>query len=366
MKAAVLNEINAPMVLENLRIDSPGPGEAMIKVAACGVCHTDLHVIKGEVRFPVPCVLGHEVSGIVEEVGQGVSNVEKGDRVVCSFIMPCGDCDYCRKGREDLCATFFAYNRLQGQLYDGTTRLSRVDGSPVSMYSMAGLAEYAVTPASSVFKIPDALSLQEAAIIGCSVFTAYGAIKHQANLRPGDTVAVYAIGGVGTNVVQIAHAAGASEVIAVDLHDDKLEMARSFGATATVNAGREDAPQRVMELTGGNGVDVAIEALGLPQTVLQAFNSVKDGGRVVLIGIAPGQTTVPLEITRIVRRGVTVVGSYGARARADMPDIIKLVAQGVLDVERPITRRYTLDQVNEAYGALSRGEVTGRALITMS
>jgi S-(hydroxymethyl)glutathione dehydrogenase/alcohol dehydrogenase len=354
------------MSLEDISVSQPREKEVLLKIAACGVCHTDLHVMKGEVRFPTPAVLGHEVSGVVEAVGPGVTHVKAGDRVVSSFIMPCGECEYCAKGREDLCATFFSYNRLKGQLYDGSTRLARKDGSPLWMYSMGGLAEYAVTPATSVFKAPEGVSLQEAAIIGCSVFTAYGAVKHQAALRAGETVAVFAVGGVGTNAIQAARAFGAAEIIAIDVRDEKLEMAKSFGATATVNAAREDASRRVMELTGGKGVDVAIEALGLPQTVLQAFESVKDGGRVVLIGIAPGGTTVPLEITRIVRRGVTVIGSYGARARSDMPDIVRMVQRGMLDVQKPVTRRYALDQVNEAYAALNRGEITGRAIITMS
>ena len=364
MKAAVLNEINTPMTVEELPMPSPRAGEALIKIAATGVCHTDLHVMRGEVAFPTPCVLGHETSGTVEAIGDSVTNVAVGDRVVCSFIMPCNECSYCKRGRDDLCETFFAYNRLKGQLYDGETRLARPDGSPIWMYSMGALAEYAVTPATSVFRLPDGIPLNEAAIIGCSVFTAYGAVHNQAALQTGESVAVYATGGVGTNVVQVAHAAGAAQVIAVDLDDAKLEMARSFGATATISASRENAPDRIREMTGGRGVDVAFEALGAPQTVLQAFNSVADGGRVVMIGIAAAGETVPLEITRIVRRGVRIIGSYGARAGVDMPEILRLVGQGILNVEQPITRRFSLEQVNDAYDVLGRGEIVGRALIT--
>ena len=364
MKAAILNDINQPMTVEELPTPSPRAGEVLLRIAATGVCHTDLHVMKGEVAFPTPCVLGHETSGTVEAIGDGVTNVAVGDRVVCSFIMPCGSCAYCRRGRDDMCETFFAYNRLKGQLYDGTTRLARPDGSPVWMYSMGALAEYAVTPASSVFRLPDGLSLQESAIIGCSVFTAFGAIRNQAELRMGESAAVFAVGGVGTNVVQIAAAVGASPLIAVDLDDDKLELARSFGATHTVNAGNEDTAERIREITGGQGVDAAFEALGRPQTVLQAFQSVADGGRVVMIGIASAGDTVPLEITRIVRRGIRIMGSYGARAGTDMPEILNLVERGVVDVSpKIITRHYSIEQVNDAYDALGRGEVVGRALI---
>ena len=364
MRAAILNEINAPMTVEDLPTPSPKAGEVLLRIAATGVCHTDLHVMRGEVAFPTPCVLGHETSGIVEAIGDGVTNVAVGDRVVCSFIMPCGDCSFCRRGRDDMCETFFTYNRLKGQLYDGTSRLARPDGSPVWMYSMGALAEYAVTPASSVFRLPDGLSLNESAIIGCSVFTAYGAVRNQAELRMGESAAVFAVGGVGTNVVQIAAAVGAAPLIAIDLNDDKLELARSFGATHTVNASREDAAEQIMEITGGRGVDAAFEALGRPNTVQQAFQSVTDGGRVVMIGIASAGETVPLEITRIVRRGVKIMGSYGARAGTDMPQILNLVERGVVDVSpKIITRRYSLDQVNDAYTALGRGEVVGRALI---
>ncbi|MEX2598019.1 MAG: alcohol dehydrogenase catalytic domain-containing protein, partial [Dehalococcoidia bacterium] len=274
MKAAVLSTPNEPMSLEDIRIADPKEHEVLLKVAACGVCHTDLHVIKGEVKFPTPAVLGHEVSGTVEAVGPGVVNVKPGDRVACSFIMPCGSCELCTQGREDLCSTFFSHNRLNGHLYDGTSRLSRPDGSPVAMYSMGGLAEYAVTPDTSVFKLPDGLPLAESAIIGCSIFTAYGAVRHQADLRPGQSIAVFAIGGVGTQVLQMAKAFGAGEIIAVDVRADKLEMAQAMGATHVIDSSAQDPVAKIMEITGGRGVGVAVEALGLPVTVQQAFNSV--------------------------------------------------------------------------------------------
>ncbi len=365
MRAAVFSQPGQPMTLEDLPVPEPKRAEVRLKVAACGVCHTDLHVLKGEVAFPTPAVLGHEVSGVVDAVGPDVANAAPGDRVACSFIMPCGACAYCAKGREDLCETFFAYNRLKGQLYDGSTRLSRPDGEPVAMYSMGGLAEYAVTPATSVFPLPDGIPLADAAIIGCSIFTAYGAVRNQADVRPGQSVAVFAVGGVGTQVLQMARAFGAHPIIAVDVRGDKLEKALEMGATDVVNGAAEDAPARVRELTGGRGADVAIEALGSPVTVRQAFESVRDGGKVALIGIAAVGVEVPLEITRFVRRGITVVGSYGAKARSDMPEIIELVRRGAVDASAPITRRYPLDAVNDAYAALAAGEIVGRALIEM-
>ncbi len=365
MRAAILEQVGGPLVIEEIPEPKPRLGEALVKVTACGVCHTDLHVVKGEVKFPLPAVLGHEISGLVEEVAADVTGIKRGDRVVGSFIMACGRCVHCVRGRDDLCETFFAMNRLRGTLYDGETRLARKDGSPLAMYSMAGLAEYAVVPATGVFALPDGLALPEACILGCAIPTAYGALRHQADLLPGQSVAVVGIGGVGSNILQIARAFGASEVIAVDIRDEKLEAARQLGATHVVNAAREDAVSRVRALTGDQGVDVALEALGRPETVLAAFNMVRDGGRVVVVGIAPGTAAVPIEITRLVRRSITLIGSYGARMRADVPDLIRLVASGRINVSQPITRRYRLDEADAAYAALNRGEITGRAIVVM-
>lgn len=365
MKAVVLPAVGAAMRVEELRDPRPKAGEVLVKVAACGVCHTDLHVVKGEVKFPVPCVLGHEISGTVEALGAGIDGLKAGDRVVCSFIMPCGHCEYCARGRDDLCETFFALNRLRGVLYDGETRLFRPDGSPLAMYSMGGLAEYAVVPATDVFPAPAGLPLADACILGCAVMTAYGAVKNQAQVEPAETVAVVGVGGVGSNVVQIARLFGASQVIAVDVRDDKLDAVRRLGATHVVNAAKEDPVEQVLALTDRRGVDVAIEALGRPETVVNAFMMTRDGGRTVVIGIAAGQATAPIEVTRLVRRGIRLSGSYGCRVRTDMPDILRLAATGQINVSQPITRRYTLEETDQAYQALNRGEIVGRAIVVM-
>ncbi|MDJ0270239.1 MAG: alcohol dehydrogenase catalytic domain-containing protein [Aigarchaeota archaeon] len=363
MRAAVLNEVNKPMSIEELERPRPKAGEVLVRVASCGVCHTDLHVMKGEVKFPTPCVLGHEISGVVEEVGAGVEGIQVGDRVVCPFIMPCGSCYYCMRGRDDLCEKFFALNRLQGKLYDGDTRLFRKDGSRVWMYSMGGLAELSVVPATAVFKLPDNMPLHEAATLGCAVFTAYGAVKNQADLRAGESVAVVAVGGVGLNIIQWAKTFGASEIIAIDVRDDKLANARELGATHVINSRKTNPVDEVMRITDNRGVDVAFEALGRPETVAQAVNIVGDGGRAVVVGIAPIGVSASIEITRLVRRGIRLIGSYGARTRADMPTILKLTSKGAVDLAKSVTRRYKLEQVNEAYDALNRGEIVGRAII---
>ena len=254
-------------------------------------------------------------------------------------------------------------NRLKGTLYDGTTRLRRSNGAPIAMYSMAGLAEYAVVPATDVFPLADGLPLEESSVLGCAIFTAYGAVRHGADLRGGERIAVVATGGVGINIIQIAKAFGCSQIIAVDIRDDKLEAATRLGATDVVNAATTDATARVRALTDGKGVDVAFEVLGLPQTFTQAFDMIRDGGRMVAVGIAPGKTTAPVEITRLVRRELRIIGSYGARTRSDMPEIIRLAAQGILRTETMVTQRFSLDQADAGYQALARGEIVGRAIV---
>ena len=365
MKAAVLNKIGGPLLVEEINKPAPRKGEVLVRVKACGVCHTDLHVIKGEVKFPIPAVLGHEISGVVESIGSGMEGLKVGDRVVCPFIMPCGDCSFCASGDDDLCQKFFEFNRLRGTLYDGDTRLYRPDGSPIWMYSMAGLAEYAVVPGTAVFKLPDSLSTEESCILGCAVFTAYGAIKNQSGLKEGDSVAVVAVGGVGMNIVQLSKLMGASRVIAIDVSDDKLEMAMRMGATHSINSRLVDPVVEVKRITDGRGVDLAFEAFGRPETVLQAINLLRAGGRAVLVGIGPAGEAVPIEIAPIVRREIKISGSYGAKPRADMPCILELADAGSIDPKRIVTRRFPLDRVNDAYEALRRGEIVGRAIMIM-
>ncbi len=364
MLAAVLPAAGMPLQVERIPVPRPRRGEILVKVAACGVCHTDLHVIKGEVAFPTPAVLGHEISGIVVELGDGVAGPAVGSRVVGTFIMPCGSCPACTRGRDDICGPFFAFNRLRGTLYDGETRLFRPDGSPLAMYSMGGLAEYAVVPATAVFDLPESASLDEAAVLGCAALTAYGAVTHGADLRAGEQVAVVATGGVGSLIVQFARAFGAQQVLAIDVSAEKLAAVRELGATDTIDASTEDAVARVVELTGG-GVDVAFEALGREQTFLQALDMLGDGGRLVAVGIAPVGVRAPIDITRLVRRGLHITGSYGGRPRGDMPRLLQMIDRGVLRPHESVSRRFTLQEAPQAYATLDRGEIVGRAVVVM-
>lgn len=364
MRAAVFHGRGPELVVEDIPRPVPRRGEVLLRVAACGVCHTDLHVMKSEVAFPAPAVLGHEVSGVVAELGPDVTGVAVGDEVVCSFIMPCGDCRHCVRGLEDLCEKFFAYNRLKGALYDGETRLAAADGSPLAMYSMGGLAEYCVVPATDVFRVPAGVGLGQVSILGCSTFTALGALR-TAELGVGDRIAVVAAGGVGSSIVQLAAAAGAAQIIAVDLGPDKLAAVAELGATDTVDAATEDVVTRVRELTDGHGVDIAFEALGNAATFATALDILDDGGRAVVVGIAPAGSTGAIDLARLVRRKLEIRGSYGAKARTDMPALLRMVAAGSVAPQQLITRRYGLDQADEAYRALARGEIVGRAIIEM-
>ncbi|GAA2012433.1 zinc-binding dehydrogenase [Nakamurella flavida] len=368
MLAAVLEAPDRP--LELLRIPRPVPrqGEALVAVTACGVCHTDLHVMRGEVAFPTPAVLGHEISGTVAELGPDTPTGELtvGREVVGAFIMPCGTCPACLRGRDDMCGPFFAMNRLNGTLYDGQTRLHRADGRPLAMYSMAGFAEYAVVPVTALTPVPAGLDLESAAILGCAGMTAYGAVHNAARLQAGESVAVVAVGGVGSSIVQLARAAGAATVIAVDVGADKLAAAGRLGADHLVDSRTVDPVAAVRELTGGRGADVVFEALGLPQTFQQAVGMVADGGRMVAVGIGSGAAAASIPITHLVRRGLQVIGSFGARTRVDLPAVVASTTAGSLSLPETVTRRYPLTAVNEAFADLAAGRIQGRAVITMA
>jgi len=369
MLAAVLADDRPELTVTRIPVPTPRADEALVRVTACGVCHTDLHVIKGEVVFPRPAVLGHEISGTVLAFGEGTADrrgLAVGDQVVGAFIMPCTRCDACRRGRDDMCEAFFGQNRLRGTLYDGESRLAMPDGSFLAMYSMGGLAEYSVVPLSALVPLPDGLEPVTAAILGCAAFTAYGAVRHAGDVRPGQSVAVVAVGGVGSSLVQLARATGAETVIAVDIATEKLEAAQRLGATHLVNSREVDPVTAVRELTGGRGVDVGFEVLGQPATFRQTVGMLADGGRMVAIGIAAGAAAAEVDITPLVRRGHTIIGSFGARTRTDLPEVVRIAAEGHVDATGLVTRRYALTEVDEAYQALARGEITGRAVVVMA
>ena len=368
MRAAVLRDYDKGLQVETIRTPRPKAGEVLIKVTACGLCHSDLHVIGGAIAFPLPAVLGHEVAGTIVELGPGTEHtgLEVGQQVAGGFLMPCGQCRHCAAGHDELCEPFFELNRLKGVLYDGTTRLYSLDGEPIQMYSMGGLAEYSVVPATALAPVPEGVDPVSSAILGCAAMTGYGAVRRGADLKYGETVAVVAVGGVGSNIVQIARVFGASQVIAIDVADDKLEAVKAFGATATINSMTQDAREEVLKLTNGRGVDVSFEALGIPSTWNTALDVLADGGRMVPIGLGAGRQTAEVEINRTVRRSQSILGSYGARTRQDLPAVVDLAARGIINYDDLVTRRFSLDEAAAGYEALRNRAVQGRAVVDMS
>lgn len=368
MRAAVLVAPGEPLQVQTIRTPRARAGEVLVKVSACGLCHSDLHVMSGKIPFPTPAVLGHEVSGTIVEIGPDDhhSGLEVGQQVCGAFLMPCGQCADCARGRDDLCGPFFAFNRLKGQLFDGSSRLADIDGKTIAQYSMGGLAEYCVIPVTAVAPMPEGMDPVAAAILGCAAMTAYGAVRRGADLRYGETLAVIGIGGVGTNIVQVAHELGARKIIAIDVDDEKLESAIRHGASDVVNSRHLDARERVLDITDGRGVDVAIEALGFPGTFEQALTLLADGGRMVPVGLAAGTATAAVEINRLVRRGQQICGSYGARTRSDLPTVIDLAARGVLDYRGVVSKRVPLTAAEATYQLLEHGQVSGRAVVDMA
>ncbi len=362
--AAVLHGTGEDMkVHEDIEIAPPGPGEVKIKMVASGVCHSDLSVQNGTIPLGTPIVLGHEGAGIVEEVGEGVTTVKVGDHVVLSFVPACGECYFCQRGQSYICEK--SAMQAAGGLLDGTTRLT-LDGAPLHQMAMCGtFGNHAIVPEISVVKIDDDVDLRLAALIGCGVLTGVGAALNTADIRPGDTVAVIGCGGVGLNVIQGAKIAGATKIIAIDMFDSKLEMAKEFGATDVVKADAGDPVSAVMALNGGRGVDVAFEVIGLGATIEQAINMARNGGEAVLVGVPRMDVMLNLNAAfTFLYLAKTVKGCwYGSsNVREDVPKLIKLFKEGKLKLEELVSREIGVDGVNDAFAAMQSGEVA-RSLI---
>ena len=362
MKAAVLYEANQPLVVEEIELDPPKAGEVKIKVGAAGICRSDLHFMDGDAKCPLPIVLGHEAAGTVEEVGEGVTSVAPGDRVVIAFVSPCGRCENCVIGRPNICLTRGKFVMSQ---FDGTSRMHKGDTKIAQFDQMSCFASHTVVPESACIPAPSDLPLEIAAFIGCCTTTGVGAVFNSAKMEPDSTVAVVGCGGVGLNVIMGSVLSNARQIIAVDINEGKLEFAMKFGATHSVNPTQQDAVERVKELTGGRGVDYAFEVFGSPDTTAQAFDMTKKGGTAVVVGISPWGTKAPIDPVALVRDDKLLRGSYygSSRMSADMPKYIDMYLSGKLPLDDLVTRRYSLDQINEAYDDLQRGEI-GRGVIT--
>jgi 6-hydroxycyclohex-1-ene-1-carbonyl-CoA dehydrogenase len=332
MRAAVFYGPNQPLKLEEVETPAPKPGEILVKVAACGVCHTDLHYLDHGVptyKKP-PMILGHECSGTVAELGEGVETFKKGDKLLLPAVLTCGVCDFCRTGRENICEKMIMFG-------------NHVDGA---------YAEYVIAPAKDVFRLPEEIPLQEGSIIADAISTPFHAVKNRGEVRPGDTVVVFGCGGIGVNVVQVAAAAGGT-VIAVDISEAKLEWAKKLGATYTLNPSKvEKLGKEVRKLTGG-GADIAFEAIGKPETIQAAFGTLRKGGRLVVVGFSAED--IKLSAARIMFFEMEVVGSLGCRP-VDYPRLIEMARVGKIKVADLVTHKLPLADINEALDMLRRGD----------
>jgi S-(hydroxymethyl)glutathione dehydrogenase / alcohol dehydrogenase len=362
MRAVVFTNPSEPVQVREVDLDRPGPGEVLVAIAAAGVCHSDLHVRRGDWRVPAPLVMGHEGAGIVEEVGPGVDGLAPGDHVVLSWIAPCGQCRYCVAGYPARCKIAATVVGPGGVLTDGTSRL-RLDGQPISHYlGVSSFAERAVVPAAGAIRIRDDAPLDVVALVGCAVATGVGAVNNTAAVVPGSTVAVIGCGGVGLSVVQGARLARASRIVAVDLRPEKTALACKLGATDQVNATSGDPVAAVRDLLP-DGVDYAFDAIGLTTTTRQAIAMLGLGGAAVIVGLPPEGATVSFEPLVLAESDQRILGSnYGSvRPGIDIPALVDRFMAGDLLLNEIISSREPLESASAALDELQ----AGRALRTL-
>lgn len=362
MKAAVLRAYRAPLSIEDIDLLPPKSGEIRVRFAASGVCHSDMGRIEGARASSLPIVLGHEASAYVEELGPGVTGFEIGDRVVLSFIYDCTECYFCRSGYPNLCEVGMGMLR-NGTMPDGTTRLRKGD-EVLHHMTVSSFAEQAVLPARCATKIPDDMSMDVAALIGCAVLTGTGAVFNAAPVSPGDSVLVIGAGGVGLNTVQAAAIAGATTIIVSDMNPEKLKLAQSFGATHLVDARNEDPVAKAKELTQGRGVDFAFEAIGNKVTIQQCYDALRSAGKAIVVGVAEAGHCCEIEAQTLPFTEKTLTGSMygGARPGLDVERLIDLYSSKRLRLDELISQTYRLEQINEAFHDLHEGRLA-RGLI---
>ncbi|HZR01067.1 MAG TPA: Zn-dependent alcohol dehydrogenase [Chloroflexota bacterium] len=357
-KAAILYEVHKPLEVADVAVQNPKAGEVLVRVAAAGVCHSDLHVMHGDLPANLPVVIGHEGSGVVEAVGEGVTSVAPGDHVILVWRAPCGECFYCRRKLPALCDEASKI-RFTGRLNDGTSRFSR-DGQEIKHFSgVSSFAERTVLPEQGVVKIRKDVPIEKAALVGCAVMTGVGAVINTAKVQAGDRVVVFGAGGVGLNIVQGAAMVGAEKIIAVDLLDNKLAYARQFGATHTLNGAKENVVEAVKELTDGLGADYAFDAIGNVKILEQGLACIRKAGALVCVGMPNHQAQLAFTVFPFILSEKRILSSiYGsADPWVDFPKLLNLYAAGKLKLDELISREYTIDQVNEAFRALEAGEV---------
>ena len=358
MKAAILYEFDQPLVVQDVNLSPPQSGEVLVRLVASGICHSDVNIVRGEAKAPLPVVLGHEASGFIEEVGPLVGGLKPGDPVAISLVRSCGRCFYCVRGHPNDC--------------EGThplasnTRMHSPQGSPINQgINVAGFAEYVVVDQSQVVKLPQTMPLVTAAVLGCGVITGVGAVVNTARVKAGSNVVVMGLGGIGINAIQAAALVGARRVIAVDLLDNKLAFARQFGATHTINARNENTVEAVKELTNGRGADYIFVTVGSPRAVTDSLNMIRKRGTIVLVGLIGDDVTIPLPVSKVVLNEFRVIGSFmgSSRISQDIPQLVDLYQQGRLKLDELVTAKYPIEQINEAIESMERGEAIRNLIV---
>ena len=360
MKAAVLREVGKPLQIEDVQINKPGPHEVLIRTAAAGVCHSDLHFIEGLYPHPLPAVLGHESAGVVEQIGSEVRTVKVGDHVITCLSAFCGHCEFCLGGRMSLC---ISPETKRGKKDEPRMFVEGSDAPMTQFLNLSSFAEYMLIHEHACTAIRKDMPFDVAALIGCSVTTGVGAVIHTSNVRPGETVAVIGCGGVGLAAINGAAIAGAGRIIAVDMQGSKLNLAKEFGATDVVNPADGDPVKQVMELTKG-GVHHSFEAIGLKATAEQAFAMLRRGGTANIIGMIPVGTKIELmgaDFLGEKRIQGSLMGSN--RFPIDMPRFVDFYMSGKLKLDELISRRIKLEQVNEGFAEMKTGELARSVIV---
>jgi S-(hydroxymethyl)glutathione dehydrogenase/alcohol dehydrogenase len=360
MRAALLEEMPGDLVVQEVQLTDVGPDEVLVRSVACGLCHSDLHYIEGKIPQQLPALLGHEAAGVVEAVGENVTELAPGDHVVGCLNVHCMRCPQCEAGRSFLCD-----NRKALQVRsDGTSRVRRGDEQVYQMAGLGGFGEMMLAHRTGLAKVPDELPLELGALLGCAVITGVGAVFNTARVQAGSTVAVVGVGGIGLNIIQGAYLAGAERIIAVDLNPAKLELAATFGATDVVDAGEVDAVEAVTELTRG-GADQSFEAIGLPETANQAFRMIRPGGMTYLVGLSPLGTNYEFTGNDMVlkSRGVQGVFMGSNHFQRDIPMLANLYLQGRLKLDELVSATISLDEINDGFRALQHGTVARSVIL---
>lgn len=356
-QAAIFRASGQPLTIETVSLPSTPPaGDVLVRLEASGVCHSDYHVVAGEWEVPTPMILGHEGAGVVEAVGDGVTGLEVGDHVVLSWTPSCRRCRYCIAGRPVLCdkVSEHSANHLS---FDGRSRITQGDQEVLSFAGLGTFGEYVMVPESAAIAIRRDAPFEQAALVGCAVTTGVGAAVTTAKVRPSDTVLVLGCGGVGLNAIQGARLVGARRIIAADLSDEKLDRARHFGATDVVNTATADLEASLLELTDGRGVEIAIEAIGLPQTIQAAYASLARGGTAVVAGQVPDGVTITIDPFVMSDQELRLIGSnYGSSTPdTDFPLLVEHYMNQRLDLDSLVTRVVDLSEINDAFEDMVRG-----------